>query len=88
MKVRSKNNHEETQLEHHYSLAILKNRRQKIFEMPMTFVFTHYLCNVDLALICILIFGAPKSSYNIVKRLILQIKSGEEERDNKTKKQN
>ena len=33
MKVKSKNNHEETQLEHHYSLAILKNRRQKIFEM-------------------------------------------------------
>ena len=82
MKVRSKNNHEETQLEHHYSLAILKNRRQKIFEMPMTFSFTHYLWNVDLVLKSILIFR--KSSYNIVKRLILQIKSGEEEGDNKT----
>ena len=75
-------------LEHHYSLAILKNRRQKIFEMPMTFVFTHYLCNVDLVLICILIFRALKSSYNIVQRLILQIKSDEEEGDKKTKKQN
>ena len=51
----------------------------------MTFVFTHYLCNVNLILICILKFRVPKSSYNIVKRLILQIKSGEEEGDNKTK---
>ena len=24
--------------------------RWKIFEMPMTFIFTHYLCNVDLVL--------------------------------------
>ena len=87
MKVKSKNNHEETQLEYHYSLTILKNRRRKIFEMPMRFVFTHYLCNVDLVLICIIIFRVPKGSYNIVKRLILQIKSGEEG-DNKTKKQN
>ena len=84
MKVKFKNDHEETRLDNHYSLAILKNRRHKIFEMPMTFLFTHYLCNVDLVLICILIFQAPKSSYNVVKRLILQIKSGEEEGDNKT----
>ena len=80
------NNHEGTWLEHHYSLAILKNRHQKIFEMPMTFVFMHYLCNVDLVLKCILIFQVPKSSYNIVKCLIFQIKSDEEERDKKNKK--
>ena len=86
MKVKYKNNHEETWLEHPYSLAILKNRPPKIFEMPMKFVFTHYLCNVDLVLIYILIFRAPKSSYNIVKRLILQIKSDEEEGENKNKK--
>ena len=62
MKVKSKNNHEEMQLEHPYSLTILKNRCQKIFEMPMKFVFTPYLCNVDLLFICILMFWAPKSS--------------------------
>ena len=56
MKVKFKNDHEETRLDNHYSLAILKNRRHKIFEMPMTFLFTHYLCNVDLVLICILKF--------------------------------
>ena len=88
MKVKSKNDYEETRLEHHYSLAILKNRRQKIFEMPMRFVFTHYLCSVDLVLICVLIFRVLKNSYNIVKRLILQIRSGEEEGNNKAKKQN
>ena len=88
MKVKYKNNHEETRLERHYSLPTLKNRPPKIFEMPMTFVFTHYLYNVDLVLIYILIFRAPKSRYNIVKRLILQIKSNEEEGENKTKKQN
>ena len=86
MKVKYKNNHEETQLEHHNSLAILKNRCQKIFQIPMTFVFMHYLCNIDLVLICILLFWAPKGSYNIVKQLILQIKSDEEEGDNKIKK--
>ena len=86
MKVKYKNNHEETWLEHHYSLAILKNRPQKIFEMPMMFVFTHYLCKVDLVLKYILIFRVPKSSsYNIVKCLILQIKSNEEEGDKKQK---
>ena len=53
----------------------------------MTFDFTHYLCNVDLVLISIFMFWAPKSSYNIAKRLILQIKNGEEEGDNKTNKQ-
>ena len=85
MKVKYKNNHEETWLEHHYSLAILKNRPQKIFEMPMMFVFTHYLCKVDLVLKCTLIFRVPKSSYNMVKCLILQIKSNEEEGDKKQK---
>ena len=84
MKVKFKNIHEEIWLDHHYSLAILKNRRYKIFEMLMKFLFTHYLWNVDLDLICILIFQAPKSSYNVAKRLILQIKGGEEEGDNKT----
>ena len=54
----------------------------------MTFVFMHCLCNADLVLICILIFGAPKCSFNLVNSLILQIKSGEEGGDNKTKKQN
>ena len=34
MKVKSKNNHEEMWLEQHYFLAILKNRPEKIFEMP------------------------------------------------------
>ena len=33
MKVKFKNNHDETQLDHHYSLPILKNKRHKIFEM-------------------------------------------------------
>ena len=47
----------------------------------MKFVFTDYLCNVDL----VLIFRAPKSSYNIIKRLLLQIKSGEEEGDQNKK---
>ena len=50
----------------------------------MTFLFTHYLWKEDLNLICILIFRVLKSSYNIVKHLILQIKNGEEEGDNKT----
>ena len=77
-----------TRLEHHYSLTILKNRCQKIFEMPMTFVFTHYLCNVDLFFICILIFWVPKSSYNIVKHVILQIKNSEKVGGNKTKQKN
>ena len=49
----------------------------------MTFVLTDYLGNVDL----VLIFRAPKSSYNIIKRLFLRIKSSEEEAD-QTKKQN
>ena len=42
MKVKYKSNHEETRLKHHHSLAMLKNRRRKIFEMSMTFVFTRY----------------------------------------------
>ena len=67
---------------HHYPLSILKNGCQKIFEMPMKFVFTDYLCNVDL----VLIFRAPKSSYNIIKCLLLQIKRGEEEGDQNKKK--
>ena len=54
MKAKSNNNHEEKRLEYHTSLAILENKYQKIFEMPMTFVFTDYLCNLDLVLICIL----------------------------------
>ena len=87
MQVKSKNNHEEMQLEHPYFLTILKNRCKKIFEMPMKFIFTPYLCNVDLLFICILMFWAPKSSSNVVNHLFLQIKSGEEG-DNKAKKQN
>ena len=86
MKVKFKTNHEETMLDHQYSLTILKNRRLKTFEMPITFLLTHYLCRVDLVLIYILIFEAPKISYNVVKRLILQIKSSEEKGDNKKAK--
>ena len=57
-----KSHHEETRLERHYSLATLTNRRRKIFEIPMTFAFTHYLCNADLVLIWFFIFPAPKTS--------------------------
>ena len=88
MKVKPKSNHEETRLEHHHFLAILEIGFKKIFEMPMMFVFTHYLCNVDLVLICILVLRAPKSSQNIVQHLILQITSSVENGGIKTKKQN
>ena len=63
MKIKYKNNHEETRLKHHYFPTILKNGHQKIFEMSVTFVFTLYLYNIDLVLIRILIFQAPKNSY-------------------------
>ena len=54
------------------------------------FLRTHHLCNVckDPVFIYILMIWAPKLQLkqNIVKRLILQIKSSEEEGDNNRKK--
>ena len=86
MKVKFKCNHEETRLEHHHPLAMLKKRRRKIFEIPMTCFFTHspfaqrklsfHMHSHDLS-------AKKQLKQNIVKRLILQIKSGEEEGDNK-----
>ena len=40
MKVKSKNHHEAMGIEHQHSLAMLKARRQKMFEIAMMFLRT------------------------------------------------